>query len=133
MSEPEAGRIALLVRLSLALLFLCHGLVPKLLWLSADEVRMITAHGWTEVERVAQLAGVLELGWAGVLCVVRWQRWPLLLTAGLLVGLLLDVAWFAPELLIQAFNPLSTNLLGLSLCLIGWLVEAPRAGQTVPH
>lgn len=125
MTEQDAWRIAWLVRLSLALLFAYHGLVPKLLWLSADEVRMIAAHGWADVQPVAQLAGVAELLWAALLLVFRQTRWPLLVSAALLAGLLLDVLWFAPELLRQAFNPLTTNLLGLALCLIGWWVQAP--------
>ncbi|MDH4583043.1 DoxX family protein [Pseudomonas sp. BN415] len=127
MPTAESRHFASLARWGLALLFLYHGLVPKLLWLSADEKLMIAAHGLTRVELVATIAGLAEIALALILLRVRKQRWPLALAAALLIGLLLDVALFAPSLLIQAFNPLSTNLVALCLCLVGWWAEAPAA------
>jgi hypothetical protein len=64
----------------LAFMFAYHGLVPKLLWLSAGEQRMIEAHG---IEQV-------------------------------------DVAVFSPGLLKEAFNPVSLNVAGLTLCAVAW-------------
>ena len=87
---------------------------------------MINAHGWANAAPIAYAAGLAELLWAAVLLICRQARWPLLVSAVLLLGLLLDVLWFAPDLLRQAFNPFSTNMLGLALCLIGWWVSAPR-------
>lgn len=46
---------------------------------------------------------------------------------------LLDVALFSPHLLLQAFNPLSTNLAALALCLLAWLAESAPAGEMQPH
>jgi hypothetical protein len=131
MPIAERRRFALLARWGLALLFLYHGLVPKLLWLSADEKLLIAAHGLAHVELVATLAGLAEIIMALILLAVRQSRWPLVVSAVLLAGLLLDVALFTPGLLIQAFNPLSTNLVALCLCLVGWWAEAPaRGGQS---
>ncbi|MDH4568594.1 DoxX family membrane protein [Pseudomonas sp. BN414] len=129
MPIAELRRFAMLARCGLALLFLYHGLVPKLLWLSSDERLMITAHGLTHVELVATLAGLAEIILALILLGVRQSRWPLALAALLLAGLLLDVALFTPGLLIQAFNPLSTNLVALCLCLVGWWAEAPVCSE----
>lgn len=132
MPIAELQRFALLARWGLALLFLYHGLVPKLLWLSVDERLMIAAHGLTQVELVATLAGSAEIVVALILLGVRQSRWPLAVAALLLAGLLVDVALFTPSLLIQAFNPLSTNLVALCLCLVGWWAEAPvRSEQTL--
>ncbi|AYF86059.1 DoxX-like family protein [Pseudomonas sp. JS3066] len=125
----DLRRFAMLARCGLAFLFLYHGLVPKLLWLSTDERLMIAAHGLTHVERVATLAGLAEIILALLLLGVRQSRWPLVLAAFLLAGLLLDVALFTPGLLIQAFNPLSTNLVALCLCLVGWWAEAPARSE----
>lgn len=133
MIEPRLQQIALLARVALALLFVWHGLVPKILWLSPDEVAMIQAHGFRAVEPIAQLAGLGEIALGLLLVLLRRQRWPLLLAAALLLGLLLDVAWFSPHLLLQAFNPLSTNLAGLALCLLAWLAEKPLPGPLQPH
>lgn len=133
MIEPRLQQIALLARVALALLFVWHGLVPKILWLSPDEVAMIQAHGFGAVEPIAQLAGLGEIALGLLLVLLRRQRWPLLLVAAVLLGLLLDVAWFSPHLLLQAFNPLSTNLAGLALCLLAWLAEKPLPGSLQPH
>lgn len=133
MIDRRLQQIALLARLALALMFFWHGLVPKILWLSPDEVAMIQAHGFTAIESIAQLAGVAEIVLALLLVVLRRQRWLLLLTALVLLALLLDVVLLSPHLLLQAFNPLSTNLAGLALCLVAWLAERPVRDQAPPH
>ncbi|VXC34120.1 DoxX-like family protein [Pseudomonas sp. 8AS] len=133
MIEPRLQQIALLARVALALMFVWHGLVPKILWLSPDEVAMIQAHGFGAIEAIAQLAGLGEIALGLLLVLQRRRRWPLLLVAAVLLGLLLDVAWFSPHLLLQAFNPLSTNVAGLALCLLAWLAEKPLPGSPQPH
>jgi uncharacterized membrane protein YphA (DoxX/SURF4 family) len=130
MTDPRLQQIAWIARLSLALVFIWHGLVPKILWLSPDELEMIQAHGLpahglSAPEWVARVAGVTEIV-LGVLLILLRQRWPLLLAAALLIGLLLDVALFSPHLLLQAFNPLSTNLAALALCWVAWRAEVPK-------
>ncbi|WP_369959401.1 DoxX-like family protein [Pseudomonas benzenivorans] len=130
MVECRLQQIALVARTALALVFLWHGLVPKILWLSPDEVAMIEAHGLPAAAQVAMLAGVAEVLLAALLMLLRRRRWPLLLAGLVLVGLLVDVALFSPHLLIQAFNPLSTNLAALALCLLAWLAEGPSKTST---
>lgn len=135
MTEVRLAQIAWLARLALALVFIWHGLAPKLLWLSPDEVAMIEAHGLPDYplfapEMIARIAGVAEILLGIVLLTVRRQRWPLLVVGAVLLALLLDVALFSPHLLIQAFNPLSTNLAALALCAVAWLAEAPSAADS---
>ena len=49
-----------------------------------------------------------------------WRsRWPLQLTMFAMVALLLFVAFFVPELLLGAFNPVTTNLAVIVLSWIG--------------
>ncbi|QRY81818.1 DoxX family protein [Pseudomonas sp. PDNC002] len=115
---------AAIARLALGVVFLYHGLVPKLLFLSPDEVRMIEAHGWPlSTQRIAEVAGATEIVLALAILLLRRSRWPLWLAAAALVGLLVDVALFAPELLLGAFNPVSTNIAALALCAIALLGE----------
>lgn len=115
---------AAIARLALGVVFLYHGLVPKLLFLSPDEVRMIEAHGWPlSTQRIAEVAGVAEIVLALAILLLRRSRWPLWLAVAALVGLLVDVALFAPELLLGAFNPVSTNIAALALCAIALLGE----------
>jgi uncharacterized protein YjeT (DUF2065 family) len=125
MTDPRLRQIARIARIALAMVFIWHGLVPKIFWLSPDELAMIQAHNLPAPEWVARLAGVAEIS-LGVLLLWQRQRWPLLLAAVLLIGLLLDVVLFSPHLLLQAFNPLSTNLAALALCSVAWLAESAK-------
>lgn len=129
MTDQRLPQIAWLARITLALVFIWHGLVPKMLWLSPEELAMIQAHGLPAPEWVARIAGLAEI-MLGVMLLWRRQRWPLLLAGLLLVGLLLDVALLSPHLLLQAFNPLSTNLAALALC---WVAGRAQTPQSPPH
>ena len=135
MTERRLALIAWLARLALALVFIWHGLAPKILWLSPDEVAMIAAHGLPDhplfaPQLVAAVGGIAEILLGILLLTVRRQRWPLLVAGAVLLVLLLDVALLSPHLLIQAFNPLSTNLAALALCAVAWLAEAPSAADS---
>jgi len=135
MTEPRLAQVAWLARLALALVFIWHGLAPKILWLSPDEVAMIAAHGLPDhplfaPQLIAAVGGVAEILLGILLLTVRRQRWPLLVAGVVLLALLLDVALLSPHLLIQAFNPLSTNLAALALCAVAWLAEAPSAADS---
>lgn len=85
------------------------------------------------LQRIAWGAGVLEMLLALLLVLLPRQRWPLLVAAIALFALLLDVLLFSPHLLVQAFNPLSTNVAVLTLCLIAWLAHSPNTPQVHPH
>ena len=135
MTERRLAQIAWLARLALALVFIWHGLAPKILWLSPDEVAMIAAHGLPDhplfaPQLIAAVGGIAEILLGILLLTVRRQRWPLLVAGAVLLVLLLDVALLSPHLLIQAFNPLSTNLAALALCAVAWLAEAPPAADS---
>ncbi|MGF0334460.1 DoxX-like family protein [Ectopseudomonas toyotomiensis] len=135
MTERRLAQIAWLARLALALVFIWHGLAPKILWLSPDEVAMIAAHGLPDhplfaPQLIAAVGGIAEFLLGVLLLTVRRQRWPLLVAGGVLLVLLLDVVLLSPHLLIQAFNPLSTNLAALALCAVAWLAEAPSAADS---
>ena len=135
MTERRLAQIAWLARLALALVFIWHGLAPKILWLSPDEVAMIAAHGLPDhplfaPQLIAAVGGIAEILLGILLLTVRRQRWPLLVAGAVLLVLLLDVALLSPHLLIQALNPLSTNLAALALCAVAWLAEAPSAADS---
>ncbi|WP_192980867.1 DoxX-like family protein [Pseudomonas sp. EggHat1] len=135
MTDRRLAQIAWLARLALALVFIWHGLAPKILWLSPDEVAMIAVHGLPDhplfaPQLIAAVGGIAEILLGVLLLTVRRQRWPLLVAGAVLLVLLLDVVLLSPHLLIQAFNPLSTNLAALALCAVAWLAEAPSAADS---
>lgn len=135
MTDRRLAQIAWLARLALAVVFIWHGLAPKILWLSPDEVAMIAVHGLPDhplfaPQLIAAVGGIAEILLGVLLLTVRRQRWPFLVAGAVLLVLLLDVVLLSPHLLIQAFNPLSTNLAALALCAVAWLAEAPSAADS---
>ncbi|MEH6565923.1 MAG: DoxX-like family protein [Halopseudomonas sp.] len=117
MAVDNLRHISFCCRVGLGLLFVYHGLVPKILYLSAIEVSLVEASGAGLPARIASpLAGVVEI-LLGVLIALRLGgKVPVWLAALALLGLLLYVAVLSPALLVEAFNPVTTNLLGLLLC-----------------
>lgn len=63
-------------------------------------------------------AGALEILMAIAVLVFWRQRWPLLVTALAMIGLLLAVVVVQPVLLVGAFNPVTTNLSVLALSVV---------------
>ncbi|MEC7119649.1 MAG: DoxX-like family protein [Pseudomonadota bacterium] len=112
----------MLARCTLGFIFIYHGLVPKILFLSQTELAMNRAHGFLGVapERIALMGGVAEIILG--LLIVFYQRaiWPVALAMLGLVLLLLDVMLVMPQLLVEAFNPVTINIAGLVLGWIAW-------------
>lgn len=119
----DLQKIAWIARAGLALIFIYHGLVPKLLWLSPGELQMIQAHGIEQVALVARLSGVAEIVLGLWLLLDRRRSLALWISAFALLALLVDVAVMTPGLLLQAFNPVSVNGAGLALCAIAWIAQ----------
>lgn len=118
-------RINLLSRVGLAFLFFYHGLFPKILWLSPLESHLVELHGVDAPNiPLSQVAGVLEIGLAFLILIFRNTLFPVYIAALALILLLIDVAIVMPSLLVEAFNPVSTNLMGLLLCYLVFYTQA---------
>ena len=114
-----------IARASLVLVLIYHGLVPKLLLRSPDELQMLRAGGISEDSLGAAVAvmGTLELVWAGVLLVCGSRRWPYLVTIAGMALALAGVAVQSPEFLGRAFNPVTLNLCVAALAAIAWILQ----------
>jgi uncharacterized membrane protein YphA (DoxX/SURF4 family) len=109
----------MIARLALGIIFIYHGLVPKILFLSETEIQMIQAHGpHFPVETTALGAGLAEIALGIALLFLRNAAWPVVVAITTLIILLIDTALFSPQLLIEAFNPVSTNVAAIALCII---------------
>ena len=110
-------------RLCIALVFLYHGLVPKLLYHDPIELAMLLAAGVpaSAADRALIVIGLGEVAFAAGLLAAWRARWPLLATAVLMVGALAGVAYSSPRMLRAAFNPVTLNLSIAALAVIGWL------------
>lgn len=108
-------------RCTIAFIWFYHGLVPKLLYLHEDELAMSMATGLSRAsaEQLAMIGGVFEIGMSVIVLLFWHQRWPLLLTAAVMIGLLAFVAMFQPVLLTAAFNPVTTNVAVVALSVVG--------------
>jgi hypothetical protein len=104
-------------------MFAYHGLVPKLIVLSAGEQLLLRAHGLEGAPWLSQAAGIAELLLAAILLLVSKARWPLVLSAIILFALLVDVAVVQPAMLVDAFNPVSLNVAGMALCAVAWVTR----------
>ncbi len=110
----------LITRLALAFVFFWHGLVPKLIVRHPLEAELLTLTGieegvaWTLVT----VAGIGEMLWAAVLLVMMKARWPAVISAVALVGLLVGAIAVKPDLLEAPFNPLTLTVGLVALCVI---------------
>lgn len=102
--------------------WLYHGIAPKLIQIAPLEKLMTASLGFSEDMSyyITKSAGVGELLF-GLLLFFFYRSKPLLILNILaLIGLLLFVAVMQPQLLFEAFNPVTTNLgiIGLSMVLL---------------
>jgi DoxX-like protein len=118
-------------RVSMALVFLYQGLVPKLLYHHPTEVAVLLDLGLpaSAAAPVAILIGVAEIAFAGIMLAAWRARWPFAATVILMAAALLAVALGSPSALTAAFNPVALNLSMAALAVVGWIasVDLPSA------
>lgn len=112
-----------LTRFSAAFVWIYHGLIPKLLFLSVDEIKMMLQASVPPdaVPTLISIIGWLELGFGLSFLVFCKARWPFWASIILMLLALLGVAIHSPAYLTAAFNPVTLNLLLISICAIGLL------------
>lgn len=109
-------------RYVLGLSWIYHGLFPKLLSIATIERQMTAALGFSPETStlITRSAGVSEIIFGLLLLVFYQSKQLLILNIAALLGLCLFVAVYIPSLLIEGFNPVTTNfaLIAISLVLI---------------
>lgn len=120
---PEVSiRFALLhaiCRVGLAFVWMWHGLVPKLMFHDADELRMLQQSG-LHMQWLPWVGGAEVL--LGALTLLLWQwRGMFALQMVLMAVALVAVAMRSPEYLTHAFNPVTLNVCVVLLAVLGWL------------
>ena len=130
---PEISRACSLAyatsRLTLAFVWIYQGLVPKLVFHDANELRMLRDAGIPSAQLSAATSaiGIGELG-LGVLVLLLWkQRWPLWFTIAAMVAAFAGVALRSSTFLASAFNPVTLNLSVAALAAIGLVL-----GRCIP-
>lgn len=111
-----------IARLIISFSWLYHGIFPKLVHVAPLE-KVITASLGLSDELsflVTKVAGVAEVVFGLIFFVLYRSKLIVLLNIAALSGLLLFVVFLQPQILIEAFNPVTTNiaLIGFSLILL---------------
>ncbi|HEU5413216.1 MAG TPA: DoxX-like family protein [Candidatus Angelobacter sp.] len=118
-----------LARFSIVFAWVWQGLMPKLLFPSADERSMLLAASLPLT--ILPLLGVTELCFA-VLGLVAWRWRPyFLLNMAAMIASLVVVGLRAPFYLIAAFNPVTLNALVIAMSFVGYIsgTELPSASR----
>ena len=120
-------------RLCIALVFLYHGLVPKLLFRHPTELAILLDAGLPASTVIPTLIviGLGEVAFAGVILAAWRTRWPFVATAVSMVAALVAVTYSSPGVLFAAFNPVTLNLSMAALAVIGWAAsrDLPSAAR----
>ncbi|MYM60136.1 hypothetical protein GTG28_12955 [Vibrio sp. OCN044] len=102
--------------------WLYHGIFPKLAHIAPLERLLTGSFGFSDEVSylVTKSAGASEVIFGVVLFVFYRSKFVIMLNIFALIGLLILVTFLQPLLLIEAFNPVTTNipLIGLSFILI---------------
>ena len=120
---PEASLTLWLVhataRLSIAAIWIWHGLVPKLIYRNADEQTMLAQAGVPD-KLLPWIGGVEIL--MGLFVLLAWRWKPVLaVNIALMAAAFVGVAINSPQYLQAAFNPVTLNLALIALSIIGWI------------
>lgn len=107
-----------------------HGIFPKLIQIAPLERLMTASLGFSNEisDLITQAAGIGEVLFGIIFFIFYRSTLILVLNIVGLISLLLFVAILQPQLLIEAFNPVTTNIpiIGLSLILFNNLKQANR-------
>lgn len=116
-----------IARFILSFSWFYHGLFPKLIHVAPVERLMTASLGLSD--KVSYLmtksAGIAEVIFAVVIFIFYQSRLIILINIVALIALLLFVVLLQPQLLIAAFNPVTTNiaLIGFSLILLNEITK----------
>ena len=110
--------------------WLYHGIFPKLIHIAPLEKLMTASAGFSEEVSyyITKSAGVGEVIFGITLFIFYRSKFIVLINIVGLIALLLFVAALQPQLLIEAFNPVTTNIpiIGLSLVLLNNLKQSSQ-------
>lgn len=130
---PEVSRDRTLVyslcRLTVAFVWLYHGLVPKLIYRDPDELRMLHDAGIPNSHLLVIMTslGLIEICIALLLLIFWDSGWLLWVTLAAMFLAVLGVSITSPTFLTAAFNPVTLNLAVAALALAGLL-----SGKNLP-
>lgn len=108
-----------LSRLAIAVIWIYHGLVPKLIFRHATELELIQKGPVLgSPETTLLVAGAAEV-LIGICVLIFWKRtWPIYVSLAGFGGLLVGAIVMSPEHATHAFNPVTLTVSAIFFCLI---------------
>jgi len=118
-----------IARFIISFSWLYHGLMPKLIHIAPLELTMTASFGFNpEISTlITRAAGIGEIIFAVLFFIFYRSILINILNIAALVGLMLFVAVLQPALLIEAFNPVTTNLAIIAFSLV--LINEQKASK----
>lgn len=118
-----------IARFIISFSWLYHGLMPKLIHIAPLELTMTASFGFNpEISMlITRAAGIGEIIFAVLFFIFYRSILINILNIAALVGLMLFVAVLQPALLIEAFNPVTTNLAIIAFSLV--LINEQKASK----
>lgn len=124
MQNRKLAHVSFISRLSLGFLFIYHGLVTKILWLSPVEIHLASLSGLNiSANIISPVAGIGEMLLGCSILFFRKSIIPIYMAVVVLLLLLLFVSLVIPKYLVDAFNPVTTNMLGMGFCYLIWFTR----------
>lgn len=111
-------------RCALAFVWIYQGLVPKLIFRDASELRMLSDAGIGSSSPIVFAIGAAEVCFGLAMLVLWRRRWPLWLTILAMTVATAVVAFYSPAFLTAAFNPVTLNLAVAALAAVGLLTAS---------
>lgn len=110
----------MIARVMISFSWIYHGLFPKLFHIAPLEKAMTASIGLSEAASlwITRSAGVGEIVFGCCLFIFYKKRWLIYLNIIALFALLLFVTILYPVVLIEAFNPVTTNLSVIALSFV---------------
>ena len=109
-----------IARFVIAFAWVYQGLLPKIVQISSAELVLVSGFGLSEdaTHTLLTIAGIGEIAWGFLFFALYRIRAIVYLNIVALAGLLLGVIFTAPQFLIEAFNPVTTNLPLIALSIV---------------
>ncbi len=120
-------------RVALGLVWLYEGIVPKLLFLRADEIEIARRSGlvWRSPEFTLQAMGVAMTIVGVWLLVGRAERLAVCVATGWMLGLIPLVAYHNPAMLTEPYGALAKDFCLIASALAVWLLAPVVPGRSV--
>lgn len=125
MNRSRIASVKVVARIALGLIWLYEGIVPKLIFLQADQVELVRRSGiwWHSPQATLQVLGVAQAAVAGWLLIGCAERIAAAIATGWMCALIVLVASNNPSLLIDPYGALVKDLSLIASAYTVWMLS----------